>query len=47
VQVNNVLNKQPPFAANVAFFNNTYAGTNPLYFDTLGVAWRAGFRLSF
>jgi iron complex outermembrane recepter protein len=47
VQVNNVLNRQPPFAGNPAFFGNAYAGTNPLYFDTIGLAWRAGFRLSF
>jgi hypothetical protein len=46
-QVNNVLDRKPPFAASPSFFNNAYAGTNPIYFDTLGLAWRAGFRLSF
>lgn len=46
-QVNNVFNRKPPFAASPSFFNNAYAGTNPIYFDTLGLAWRAGFRLSF
>jgi outer membrane receptor protein involved in Fe transport len=47
VQVNNVLNRKPPFASAPVFFGNAYAGTNPVYFDTLGLATRVGFRLSF
>jgi iron complex outermembrane recepter protein len=46
-QVNNVLNKKPPFAATPVFFGNAYAGTNPVYFDTLGLATRIGFRINF
>jgi outer membrane receptor protein involved in Fe transport len=46
-EVNNVFNRKPPFAASPSFFNNAYVGTNPMYFDTLGLAFRAGFRLSF
>jgi hypothetical protein len=29
------------------FFGNAYAGTNPVYFDTLGLATRIGFRINF
>lgn len=41
MQVNNLLNKTPPFA------NGTQGGTNPVFFDTLGLDWRAGFRYAF
>jgi outer membrane receptor protein involved in Fe transport len=49
VQVNNLLNKTPPFTGGVTLFGpaNVYGGTNPIFFDTLGLAWRAGFRLNF
>jgi iron complex outermembrane recepter protein len=49
VQVNNVFNKQPPFAGGVTEFGpaNTNGGTNPIYFDALGLAYRAGFRYTF
>jgi outer membrane receptor protein involved in Fe transport len=48
-QVNNIFNKTPPFAVGGGLFGpgNNYGGTNPIFFDTLGLAWRAGFRLSF
>ena len=46
-QVNNVLNRKPPFASAPIFFGNAYAGTNPVYFDTLGLATRVGFRVTF
>jgi hypothetical protein len=40
---NKVINNDP----SIAGFNSSYAGTNPIYFDTLGLATRVGFRLSF
>ena len=43
VQVNNLFNKTPPFAG----WGNEYGGTNPIYFDTLGLACRVGFRSTF
>jgi iron complex outermembrane recepter protein len=49
VQVNNVFNKTPPFGVGGGAFgaSNSYGGTNPIFFDALGLAWRAGFRMSF
>ena len=49
IQLNNVFDKTPPFASGLQSFGifNQYGGTNPVFFDTLGRAWRAGFRLSF
>jgi len=49
VQVNNVLNKTPPFTSGVGAFGvgNAYGGTNPVFFDSFGLAWRAGFRVRF
>ena len=49
VQVNNVFNKQPPFTGGASAFgpSNSYGGTNPIYFDALGLAYRVGFRMSF
>ena len=38
-QVNNVLNKAPPFANSLT--------SNPVFFDQLGQAYRVGFRLTF
>ena len=48
-QINNVFNRTPPFAVGGGAFGagNNYGGTNPIFFDTLGLAWRAGFRLTF
>ena len=49
-QVNNLLNKQPPFAAAPSgglFGTGGYAGTNPVLYDTLGLAYRVGFRVMF
>ena len=48
-QINNVLNKQPPFADGGGGFGptNLNGGTNPIYFDTLGLDWRVGFRYRF
>ena len=40
--VNNVLNKSPPIAPG----GNGYP-TNPVYFDTYGLFWRAGIRVQF
>ena len=40
--VNNLLNQDPPVAPG----GNAYP-TNPVFFDTLGLRYRAGFRLSF
>jgi iron complex outermembrane recepter protein len=49
VQVNNLLNKTPPFGVGGGGFgpSNSYGGTNPIFFDVLGLAYRIGFRLAF
>jgi iron complex outermembrane recepter protein len=49
MQVNNVFNKQPPFADGGGGFGptNLNGGTNPIFFDTLGLDWRLGFRYRF
>jgi outer membrane receptor protein involved in Fe transport len=49
VQVNNLFNKTPPFTGGESEFGpaNVYGGTNPIFFDTLGLAYRVGFRLTF
>ena len=49
LQINNVFNRTPPFAVGGGAFGpgNAYGGTNPIFFDTLGLSWRAGFRLNF
>ncbi len=49
VQINNLLNKTPPFTGGENEFGpaNAYGGTNPIFFDTLGLAYRVGFRLKF
>ena len=48
-QVNNVLNKTPPFTGGENGFGpaNSYGGTNPIFFDVLGLSYRVGFRMSF
>ncbi len=47
--VDNVLNKQPPFASGSGAFglNNGNGGTNPVFFDTLGRMYRVGLRMTF
>jgi iron complex outermembrane receptor protein len=49
VQVNNIFNKQPPFTGGATAFgpSNANGGTNPIFFDTLGLAYRVGFRYNF
>jgi iron complex outermembrane recepter protein len=49
VQVNNVFNKQPPVTGGATQFGsgNNNGGTNPIFFDTLGLAYRIGFRYTF
>ena len=49
VQINNLFNKTPPFTGGESEFGpaNTYGGTNPIFFDTMGLAYRVGFRLKF
>jgi hypothetical protein len=49
VQVNNPFNKTPPFTGGESEFGpaNSYGGTNPMFFDVLGLDYRAGFRLTF
>jgi len=49
VQINNVFNRTPPFGVGGGLFGpgNQYGGTNPIFYDTLGLSWRAGFRLNF
>jgi outer membrane receptor protein involved in Fe transport len=49
VQVNNLFNKQPPVTGGATGFGtgNAYGGTNPIFFDTLGLAYRVGFRYTF
>jgi outer membrane receptor protein involved in Fe transport len=48
-QVNNVLNRRPPEAVGLTGFGpaNNYGGTNPIFYDTMGLAFRVGFRMSF
>ena len=46
-QVDNLLNRAPPFATTPGGFNSSYGGTNPVFFDTLGLRYRAGFRMAF
>jgi iron complex outermembrane recepter protein len=46
-QVDNLLNRAPPFAATPGGFNSSYGGTNPIFFDTLGLRYRVGFRMAF
>jgi iron complex outermembrane receptor protein len=48
-QVNNVLNKTPPFTGGENAFGpaNSYGGTNPIFFDVLGLSYRVGFRMAF
>jgi len=46
-QIDNLLNRNPPFASAPGGFNSSYAGTNPIFFDTLGLRYRAGFRMAF
>jgi iron complex outermembrane recepter protein len=48
-QVNNVFNKQPPLTGGASAFGpgNGNGGTNPIFFDTLGLAYRIGFRYTF
>jgi iron complex outermembrane recepter protein len=46
-QVDNLLNRNPPFASTPGGFNGNYGGTNPIFFDTLGLRYRIGFRMAF
>jgi iron complex outermembrane recepter protein len=48
-QVDNVFNKQPPVTGGASGFGpgNGNGGTNPIFFDTLGLAYRVGFRYTF
>lgn len=48
-QINNLLNKTPPFAVGGGAFGpgNATGGTNPIFFDTLGLSYRVGFRTRF
>ena len=43
-QVNNLLNREPPVTGR---YYEGIGGTNPALFDTLGLAYRVGFRLTF
>jgi outer membrane receptor protein involved in Fe transport len=47
--VDNLFNKQPPFASGAGAFgvNNGNGGTNPVFFDTLGRMYRVGVRMTF
>lgn len=45
--INNLLNKDPPFAAGGVAGPGTNYPTNPAYFDTLGAQFRTGVRISF
>jgi iron complex outermembrane recepter protein len=48
-QINNVFNKQPPVTGGASAFGtgNGNGGTNPIFFDTMGLAYRVGFRYTF
>lgn len=46
-QINNLLNKAPPFTQNATASAVTGVTTNPVFYDQLGLAYRVGFRLRF
>ncbi|MGH8228013.1 MAG: TonB-dependent receptor domain-containing protein [Steroidobacteraceae bacterium] len=48
-QISNLFNKTPPFTGGESEFGptNAYGGTNPIFFDTMGLAYRVGFRVNF
>ena len=48
-QVDNILNKRPPvtFGGGAFGVSNGTGGTNPVFFDTIGLAYRLGLRLTF
>jgi outer membrane receptor protein involved in Fe transport len=45
--VDNVFDKNPPIAAGSGFGGNANGGANPVFFDTLGRAFRVGLRATF
>ena len=45
--VNNLTDKNPPIAAGSGFGGNANGGTNPVFYDALGRAFRVGLRLTF
>jgi iron complex outermembrane recepter protein len=45
--VDNVFDKNPPIAAGSGFGGNANGGTNPVFFDALGRAFRIGLRATF
>jgi outer membrane receptor protein involved in Fe transport len=45
--VNNLFDKDPPVAPGVGFGGGAIGGTNPIFFDTIGRAFRFGLRASF
>jgi outer membrane receptor protein involved in Fe transport len=48
-QVDNLFNKAPPvtFGGGAFGVSNGTGGTNPVFFDTIGLAYRLGFRMTF
>jgi outer membrane receptor protein involved in Fe transport len=45
--VDNLFDKDPPIAAGSGFGGNGNGGTNPVFFDALGRAYRVGVRATF
>jgi iron complex outermembrane receptor protein len=47
--INNVFNRKPPFVPGITTFgiNGGQGGTNAVYYDTIGLAYRVGFRANF
>ena len=45
--INNLFDKEPPVAAGSGFGGNSNGGTNAVFFDTLGRAFRVGLRVTF
>ena len=45
--VDNLFDKDPPIAAGGGFGGNVNGGTNAVFFDTLGRAFRLGVRMDF
>jgi outer membrane receptor protein involved in Fe transport len=48
--LDNVFNRKPPFVPGITGFginNNSQGGTNAVYYDTIGLAYRVGFRANF
>jgi outer membrane receptor protein involved in Fe transport len=46
-RIDNLFDKDPPIAVGSGFGGNGNGGTNPVFFDALGRAYRVGLRATF